>query len=505
MSLLSYNPASRWLQISVVAVVVTILIFNTAYYSHQRNLTPPIVEAAINQVPAPELQKPELNIAEILQALYTPLKVPIDAQYFTDPEGRIFDNTLRPIWTESLGKKLCIVDIDTRALDGSEQVMGPNLLDWNHVDYSGAGMMNHYVYSLIHGYSYHFIRTTPLEDRSAYWTKIEALSNTLEEHKCHMTISIDADATFMNLNLPFEWLLNRWNVTKSTSLTMAVDPNEPQNLDAAHGGINLNCGFVIAQNLPRTKEILDAWHHCPDLNATRYPGCARWKKTWPAEQAAFGEYIRYDFDGPEDIHSIPCDEANGFPGSGSACSGSLVRHHWSNKGLVRGMMSDAVMYGTIKRVHRNFREGIDDILIVDSGEDGYGMLPEQIEEVDGEEKTTEPEVEKEKEVVEESTEESQQEESKEESKEEGKDEPVHDEPKEEPVHDEPIEAPVHHEPEEEPAVEEQKEEEEAADKLEIKQLEIVKLAEPEEKEEPKEEVKKAKEPTLFPPEPWKKA
>jgi hypothetical protein len=181
-------------------------------------------------------------------------------------------------------------------------------------------------------------------------------------------VSVDADANFVNLQLPFEWMLNRWNVTKSTSLTLAYDPDEPQNKDAARNGTLLNCGLVIAQNLPRTHEILDAWSQCPD-NEERYPGCSRWKHTWPAEQAAFGEYIRYEFTGRDDINTIPCDEANGFPSSGTECSGKLMRHHWTAKGLVRAMMNDAVMYGAMNRVHQNFREHSDHIVYRD-GRDG---------------------------------------------------------------------------------------------------------------------------------------
>jgi hypothetical protein len=89
---------------------------------------------------------PELTLTHILQALYAPLLPAIDAPSFTSPEGIRYETTNESIWTESLGKKLCIVDIDTRALDDDGQVMGPNTLDWNNVDYSAAGMMNHYVY-----------------------------------------------------------------------------------------------------------------------------------------------------------------------------------------------------------------------------------------------------------------------------------------------------------------------------------------------------------------------
>jgi hypothetical protein len=185
------------------------------------------------------------------------------------------------------------------------------------------------------------------------WTKISALADTLGEEDCHITLSIDADATFMDLSLPFEWLLNRWGVTPGTSLTMPRDPDEPQNLDAARGNINLNCGFVIAQNLPRTQEILKAWASCPD-DEIRFPNCSRWKSAWPAEQAAFGEYIRYEFDEPEDIREIECDEANGFPGSDGGCTGVFVRHHWTDKALVKAAMADVLAAATMARIHREF-------------------------------------------------------------------------------------------------------------------------------------------------------
>jgi hypothetical protein len=208
--------------------------------------------------------------------------------------------------------------------------------------------------ALIHGYTYKFIRTTPFPDRIAMWTKISALADTLGEDDCHITLSIDTDATFMDLGLPFEWLLNRWGVTPKTSLTMPRDPDVvPRNIDAARGNINLNCGFVIAQNLPRTQEILKAWASCPDDEA-RYPNCSRWKKAWPAEQAAFSEYIRYEFDEPEDIRVIDCDEANGFPDSETECTGIFVRHHWTQKGLVKAAMADVLTGATLERIHREF-------------------------------------------------------------------------------------------------------------------------------------------------------
>jgi hypothetical protein len=172
----------------------------------------------------------------------------------------------------------------------------------------------------------------------------------------------------MNLDLPLEWLFNRWNITKSTSLTLPIDPDQPNNKDLAHGNTNLNCGFVIAQNSPRTHEILSAWESCPD-DGERFPGCEKWKETWPAEQAAFGEYIRYAFDGEEDVKSISCDEANGFPGNPfGECNGVFVRHHWSNKDLVKGIVGDGILRPLMGSIHENFVKD-KNIVVVEEGDE----------------------------------------------------------------------------------------------------------------------------------------
>lgn len=208
---------------------------------------------------------------------------------------------------------------------------------------------------MIHGYTYHFIHTPSLTDKAAYWTKIPALASTLSGQRCDITISIDADASFMNLNLPFEWLLNRWNFTSTTSMALALDPVHEVNNDAKHNQTNLNAGFVVAQNNERTHEILKAWSACPDDGIT-YPGCGRWKKKWPAEQAAFSEYIRYDFTKEEDIKPIECDDANGYPESNTECKGKFIQHHWIKKHLVRPAVIESVMSGLMDRLRGGFVE-----------------------------------------------------------------------------------------------------------------------------------------------------
>jgi hypothetical protein len=134
---------------------------------------------------------------------------------------------------------------------------------------------------------------------------------------------------------------------------MTIDPDLPHNLDPWGRPYN-NCGFVVAHNIPRTHEMLKAWASCPDETRKEFKGCARWKQPWPAEQAAFGEYIRYMFSEPNDLNEIACDDANGFPESGSGCSGRFIRHLWTAKMRTRDVVNDGVMQVLLKRLHDQF-------------------------------------------------------------------------------------------------------------------------------------------------------
>ena len=64
----------------------------------------------------------------------------------------------------------------------------------------------------------------------------------------------------------------------------------------------VNTGFVIAQNLPLTHHIFQAWISCTsgDLGwgegyGKEYRECGKWKMEWAHEQSVFSEYLRRDF------------------------------------------------------------------------------------------------------------------------------------------------------------------------------------------------------------------
>ncbi|KAF2103270.1 hypothetical protein NA57DRAFT_63856 [Rhizodiscina lignyota] len=302
------------------------------------------------------------SFRKLVRTLYKPTQA-IDGTTFRDYAGTEWGIQGEPLWTKPLGKRLCIIDIDTRPLDKEGEIMDENPLNWDKTHPLAAGMLNHYMYAMIHGYEYYFIRTDKQPDRAPFWTKPSALSRILKSHD--VCISIDADAVFTHLSLPFEWLLNRWRVVpEKTSLAMALDPDRSWNKDS-YGKVVNNAGFVVAQNLPRTHDMLAAWTSCPD-DEVKYPNCSHWKNPWPAEQRAFADYIRYEFDQEHDVKDIPCAEGNGYPESGTECKGQFVRHFWLKKGeLLKPGVSASLAQAMLGLAHESFIARKEEIVVKD--------------------------------------------------------------------------------------------------------------------------------------------
>jgi len=194
-----------------------------------------------------------------------------------------------------------------------------------------------------------------------YWSKIPAISDQLLDG-CRIVVAIDHDAVFWNLNLPFEWLLNRWDFSEQTSMAMALDNNWGQNHDD-WDVLSINAGFIVAQNLPRTHEVLRAWDSCPS-NETVYPNCRKFINGWPAEQGAWGTHIRYHFNKTTDRIEIPCNDANGFPGMGTECFGLFIRHYTIGKDRVLPGIASSLSQLVFSVLHQDMVQKLDQVRIV---------------------------------------------------------------------------------------------------------------------------------------------
>ncbi|KAF1993625.1 hypothetical protein P154DRAFT_527618 [Amniculicola lignicola CBS 123094] len=348
-SLANLGPQGRWRRVLFIAMVPMLCAFG--YYAYESSYIPKSFRPS--QYPYQHnvsLPANDISMETMIRALYSPILHPVNAPNFTDEDGALYRLPRTPRFNEKLGKKVLILDIDSRPLTDNGQLMNEDLR-WNDMRPLSAGMLSHYMFAMIHGYDYKFIRAPDYTDRWGTWVKVPMMKEALKTHD--YIVFMDSDVMFHYPHLPLEWLLNYWNMTSETLAMMSVDPDEPQNYDEK-GNRYLNTGFVIAQQSKRTQEMYKAWAECP--SEKRYKGCEHWKKDWAHEQAAFGNYLRYDFDRAEDIKVLPCAEANGAPAAKDrgGCIGIFVRHFWVNKGLLKESMADQVMQYFLPRLHQHY-------------------------------------------------------------------------------------------------------------------------------------------------------
>jgi hypothetical protein len=169
---------------------------------------------------------------------------------------------------------------------------------------------------------------------------------------------MDSDAIWNHLELPFEWLLNHWNIGANTSLAISRDWGLCTAVD--HKGC-LNTGFIVAQQGERTQEILKAWADCP--SGVQFPGCEQYAFQRSYDQEAFNVYITLAFTRPGDLMRLPCDDTDGAPGTGVGCEGVFVRHYWGEKGGVRAGFADSIMRAVAGRLHGSFVGNRDELLV----------------------------------------------------------------------------------------------------------------------------------------------
>jgi hypothetical protein len=127
-------------------------------------------------------------------------------------------------WTKPLGKKILVVDIDTRVPTGNNQILNPDKkINWQELQNSGAGLTshaisNHYLYAMIHGYDYKFFQALNIPGHYATWILPHILKELLPGYQ--VVIALDADVVVSHLEVPLEWMFNRWEIKVSSDLTL---------------------------------------------------------------------------------------------------------------------------------------------------------------------------------------------------------------------------------------------------------------------------------------------
>ncbi|KAK0617690.1 hypothetical protein B0T14DRAFT_434544 [Immersiella caudata] len=284
----------------------------------------------------PDTVESIVDVPSLLRALWASTRLSP-----TSPEFTTLDGTLKKlppanelIHTESLGQRICILDVDNRPLDEKGAIFAKDAPMAENIQPQTAGFLSHYLYAQIHGYSYRFVRAPQYRDRAPHWAKVIFTQELLKQFD--IVVMLDYDVMFPSPEVPLEWMLNYWKIDREVIVAMAEDPNVDVNMDIRRR-VNVNTGFIIAQASDNAQRLFKDWAECPE--ETRYKGCSEWKTKMFHEQAGFSSYVRYDFldglsiESPQPyIRTLPCDEANGVPMTKDlGCTGQLVRHFWAHK------------------------------------------------------------------------------------------------------------------------------------------------------------------------------
>jgi len=212
----------------------------------------------------------------------------------------------------------------------------------------------------MHGYDYKFVRAPEgPNDTHATWVKVQSIREVLKEGY-KFVVFTDSDVVFPHLRMSMEYLMERWNVTAETAVTIGHAPKLRSSMDHVHHQQGVNTGFMMVQNTSVTDNMFKDWAECP--SEVKYPGCAHWKDVMWHEQSAYNDYIRYDY--PNVTREVPCNEVNGAPEhreQGEAhCDGILVRHYWVAKNKVKeavqASIAEAILPGVIDDMMREWTE-----------------------------------------------------------------------------------------------------------------------------------------------------
>jgi hypothetical protein len=148
-------------------------------------------------------------------------------------------------------------------------------------------IINHYLYALIHEYEYKFYQAQYMPDHHNTWIMPHALRELIPNYQ--FAVAIDADVTLAHLDVPLEWLLNRWGVQEHTSMALPWDTlerrdNKAVSLDS-QGLLIFNTGFFITQNSNLTLDMLEKWRDCTSGAKSRQ--LSRFSLQWKLCQALY--------------------------------------------------------------------------------------------------------------------------------------------------------------------------------------------------------------------------
>lgn len=141
-SLLSQRLSNKHFWTALISIFVISLIL-IAFYPNRK----PVEETrTAAHLPAFGGFTDDTSFGHIIDALYRPYIHPITAPDFTDAAGETFRLEGEPYYTEGLGKRVLILDADTRPMTDDGQLISKGGMKWPNPEPMAAGMLSHYLY-----------------------------------------------------------------------------------------------------------------------------------------------------------------------------------------------------------------------------------------------------------------------------------------------------------------------------------------------------------------------
>ncbi|KAF2219226.1 hypothetical protein BDZ85DRAFT_46102 [Elsinoe ampelina] len=212
------------------------------------------------------------------------------------------------LFPTALREQVCILNVDTRS-------WRPDQINLDVAEDTHWGNLNHYIYAKIHGYTFKHVQVSPQEGLHFTWVKVKEQFRMTMLEDCKFVVTMDADTIITDLRIPMETLLSHWKMDTSIAILGGRDLDRQKD---TKGRVLFNTGFVITQNTPQFPSMMRDWINCP--TDVKYTNCSFWKNKWSHEQAAFSNFVRYDYE--PYVREVPVEEVH---------LGKFVRHYWNKR------------------------------------------------------------------------------------------------------------------------------------------------------------------------------
>jgi hypothetical protein len=94
--------------------------------------------------------KANSDFVSALKTLFSLIKHPLTDETFIDQDNNTWAYPeladWKPTWTQNLGDRLCIFDMDNRNLTDPGQTFAKGHFNWDEIDQTPSGIFNHYLY-----------------------------------------------------------------------------------------------------------------------------------------------------------------------------------------------------------------------------------------------------------------------------------------------------------------------------------------------------------------------